>query len=928
MTAMTHSSHMSPHFYLQRLRVQQLRKFDQLELADLAPGLNVFAGPNGAGKSSLVRALRAAFLERYGSNSAQDLQPISDSGATPTVELEFVLHGQPYQLSKSFLKKKRCDLAGSQGQWSGQEAEDHLAEALGFAFAPKGTKADYWGVPGLLWVEQGAHTEAFKNSVQHASRHLHAALHSTQGTEHAAPSSSDPAGALAATSGDALIAQLQQQLGQYLGKSGKPVGTYAQLLTHIEEGQAQLQALAQRMQEYRSQVDTLQNLLQEQREDEQQRPSEAWQQQLQHAREQLQQWQAQQQAYAQGQQQLQQYQSRLQLLLQTLEQHQGNTRQLQQRAQALQQAKAQLEQAEQQLHTQQQRWQQIQEAYSQIQAQWQQVQARQQQAQLAASLQARFTALHQQYTETQERYRHAQTQLQKVQQLRQALSALSVEKSDIVQLSKLEQAVLKASLQHQAAATQLQFDLPGDQRVQWRIDAPHGAMQGQAQGQLHGQGQVALDAPTTLELPGGGVLRITPGGQEVAHAAQALQQATAQLKAYLQRLQVDSVAAALEQWEARQQHQQALQLALQALQLHAPQGVEVLADELTQLQQLVQQLQEQLVRYAPPQTAQQDASTLTPEQLQQQALELEQQWQRTQADWQLARQQHALAQQHCQAAQREHDALAQQLQHPEVVATAQRIQQEAVLLQAQVEQLQQQLQTQATTLAQAPGAMAAQDIERLERSIAVHTQQVQQRKERIAALHASLDAVGSSNLEETHATLAATVAQQQRQAEHMQRHAQALQLLVQRLTQARAAAVQRLQAPLAQRMQHYVQLLQPGATLELDAQLLPQRILLPHAEAGAGPDAQAQRLAGWVDLLSYGSQEQLGIVSRLAYADVLRQAGHPTLLILDDALVHSDAQRLAQMKRALFDAAQRHQVLLFTCRGQDWRDAGVEVRSL
>ena len=366
MTAMTHSSHMSPHFYLQRLRVQQLRKFDQLELADLAPGLNVFAGPNGAGKSSLVRALRAAFLERYGSNSAQDLQPVSDSGATPTVELEFILHGQPYQLSKSFLKKKRCDLAGSQGQWSGQEAEDHLAEALGFAFAPKGTKADYWGVPGLLWVEQGAHAEAFKNSVQHASRHLHAALHSTQDTEHAAPSSSDPAGALAATSGDALIAQLQQQLGQYLGKSGKPVGTYAQLLTHIEEGQAQLQALAQRMQEYRSQVDTLQNLLQEQREDEQQRPSEAWQQQLQQAREQLQQWQAQQQAYAQGQQQLQQYHSRLQLLLQTLEQHQGNTRQLQQRAQALLQAKAQLEQAEQQLHTQQQRWQQIQEAYSQI----------------------------------------------------------------------------------------------------------------------------------------------------------------------------------------------------------------------------------------------------------------------------------------------------------------------------------------------------------------------------------------------------------------------------------------------------------------------------------------------------------------------------------------------------------------------------------
>jgi uncharacterized protein YhaN len=34
------------------------------------------------------------------------------------------------------------------------------------------------------------------------------------------------------------------------------------------------------------------------------------------------------------------------------------------------------------------------------------------------------------------------------------------------------------------------------------------------------------------------------------------------------------------------------------------------------------------------------------------------------------------------------------------------------------------------------------------------------------------------------------------------------------------------------------------------------------------------------------------------------------------------------MKRALFDAAQRHQVLLFTCHPEHWRDMGVELRSL
>jgi uncharacterized protein YhaN len=80
--------------------------------------------------------------------------------------------------------------------------------------------------------------------------------------------------------------------------------------------------------------------------------------------------------------------------------------------------------------------------------------------------------------------------------------------------------------------------------------------------------------------------------------------------------------------------------------------------------------------------------------------------------------------------------------------------------------------------------------------------------------------------------------------------------------------------------------------------------------------------------LSFGAREQMGIISRLAYAGLLRDAGRPTLIILDDALVHSDEERLAQMKRVLFDAATRHQILLFTCHPAKWRDLGVGARSL
>lgn len=49
----------------------------------------------------------------------------------------------------------------------------------------------------------------------------------------------------------------------------------------------------------------------------------------------------------------------------------------------------------------------------------------------------------------------------------------------------------------------------------------------------------------------------------------------------------------------------------------------------------------------------------------------------------------------------------------------------------------------------------------------------------------------------------------------------------------------------------------------------------------------------------------------------------PTLVTLDDTLVHSDSERLDDMKRILFGVASRHQILLFTCHPEMWWDLGV-----
>ena len=70
------------------------------------------------------------------------------------------------------------------------------------------------------------------------------------------------------------------------------------------------------------------------------------------------------------------------------------------------------------------------------------------------------------------------------------------------------------------------------------------------------------------------------------------------------------------------------------------------------------------------------------------------------------------------------------------------------------------------------------------------------------------------------------------------------------------------------------------------------------------------------------------ILTRLAYADLLKEAGRPTVLFFDDAAVHTDALRRDAIKQALLDASTRHQIFLFTCHPENWNDLGVEQRAL
>ena len=231
---------------LQRLKVEQLRQFRApFEIDGIEPGLNLFVGENEAGKSTLVRAIRAAFFERHRSSTVEDLRPWGEAAAAPTIELDFTVGDTAFHLRKSFLQRKRCELKYGACTLDGEEAEQHLAELLGFGFSIKGaSRPEHWGIPGLLWIEQGQ-GHLIKTSVENAADHLRKALDASVGE-------------VASTQGDALIAKVRTERDLLLTpKDEKPRGELKRALDERDELQVQLAELDARIEAYRRQVDQL-----------------------------------------------------------------------------------------------------------------------------------------------------------------------------------------------------------------------------------------------------------------------------------------------------------------------------------------------------------------------------------------------------------------------------------------------------------------------------------------------------------------------------------------------------------------------------------------------------------------------------------------------------------------------------------------------
>ncbi|MEX3960483.1 hypothetical protein [Trinickia sp. EG282A] len=149
---------------IRRIGVNGFRKFrEPMAIDGLIDGLNIVIEPNETGKSTLLEALRAAFFVRHNTRNqlAQSFAPHGEA-VGPEIQVAFDVGDSPWTVTKRFLRSPSVDVTGPQGRAQGEEAESRLNTLLGaIRDTSRGGDVSTYGALGLLWVAQ---TEALSVS--------------------------------------------------------------------------------------------------------------------------------------------------------------------------------------------------------------------------------------------------------------------------------------------------------------------------------------------------------------------------------------------------------------------------------------------------------------------------------------------------------------------------------------------------------------------------------------------------------------------------------------------------------------------------------------------------------------------------------------------------------------------------------------------
>lgn len=230
--------------------------------------------------------------------------------------------------------------------------------------------------------------------------------------------------------------------------------------------------------------------------------------------------------------------------------------------------------------------------------------------------------------------------------------------------------------------------------------------------------------------------------------------------------------------------------------------------------------------------------------------------------------------------------------------------------QAQANVAQATIELQAVKAAAPDLETAAAELKRSEAAVTAARDERAGLNERLAALSSEIRTLAGHGIEERRDELIGELATARASETKYADQAAALSRLQSALDEKRRAARDTYFEPVQAELKPLLSILHDNAVLSFDSDsLLPNGLMRDNGQETLGD-------------LSGGTKEQIAILTRLAFARLFARQGRHMPIILDDALVYSDDDRIVKMFTALTRVAQDQQIIVFSCRQLAFQDLG------
>ncbi|WP_271881175.1 AAA family ATPase [Phaeobacter italicus] len=855
---------------LTSIRLQNVRRFtDPVEINGIAPGLNLLSAPNEQGKSTIFDALHALFFKDAKSWDKDVRALAPHAGGDPEIEVTLSHRDVDYRVAKHFTKSAG---KGSVRVWQGGTLL-HQADAAEAWLRDLITPPKDDGPAAMLWVRQGLTDFSDAKETLGARRDLMSSL----------------SGEIGAVTGgqqmESLRREIRAELDRLVTKQGRARanGPLAEAETRLAELTERRDTLAAQVRELRDQLDQRQALRREEAELQDPDEQRARQQRLDEAEAAL-------TTAERHREKCEQATRGLDLARVRLDQAIGRIETLTERLADHARAKD----AVQTTSTAQER------AATTAQTATQELQlaedaARAAQDRVTAAGKAVADALQAENARLSAgRRRELTAQLAEYDKLQTAMAAdrrLAAQGPDAQCLTRLEQQAQAVALaRHARAASAATLS------VRYHAGAdPVLTLDGTV---LSDGAEVALTDTATLDVPGLAALTVQPAR---TGDSDALPQAESALAEALHAAGFDTLDAARDAHLTRSEAASRLKEAEATQRALAPDGREALVAKLDALP----------AAPADAEGTEADRSALEAEQAEaQQALT------QAQATVTKARHSQASAQEAAQLARARAEAALAELERTAQVlgdnatarATLAELEADRPRLTEDVHSAQAELEG---LLASAPDLDQARAAAQRARSVQATAQaRLQDIARDLAVLDSRIETHASHAVEEELAEVQDLLAVQEKAHAAVTFEVATLQRLDQALEAAQDGAQAQYLGPLMGELAPLLRRLWPEAELQVDADSV-----LPRQLARGATEESLTQLSG-------GTQEQLALLVRLAFARLLAQSGQGIPVILDDALVYTDDARIEALFDALTLQASDLQILVFSCRQKSFRNLG------